>query len=62
MTKLEQDVSDALLGANIPIQREVQFGSFSVDFVAPSLMLAIEVDGEYWHDLMEEKQPLTESW
>jgi very-short-patch-repair endonuclease len=33
----------------LPYEQEVECDRYSIDFVVPSLQLAIEADGTYWH-------------
>lgn len=39
------------------VQREVRFGRWRVDAFVPSLNLAFEADGDYWHKLTERDRP-----
>ena len=46
-----------LFPMNIPFRKMVQFpmGPYRVDFAIPELKLAIECDGDQWHNLPDDK-------
>lgn len=49
--RLEKRFRKTLEQLNIPFRQEVPFGRFyCVDFTVDNQKLAIEVDGDYWHD------------
>lgn len=48
-TTPERLVREALDAANLDYQREWRVGRYSLDFAVLSVLLNIEVDGDYWH-------------
>lgn len=48
-TTLEATVRDALERLAIPFEQERQCGRYSIDFALLPLGVALEVDGDYWH-------------
>lgn len=48
-TTLEAAVRDALEKLAIPFEQERRCGRYSIDFALLLLGIALEVDGEYWH-------------
>lgn len=46
---LEKSIAKTLDSLHVPYESEYRIGRFLVDFAIPSLNLAIEADGEYWH-------------
>jgi len=48
-TLLEKAMRNALESAGVEFIQEAKIGRYSVDFLVPSARVAIEVDGEYWH-------------
>jgi len=51
MTSLEQSMYKLLLNMDIPFKKWIQFplGKYKADFAIPAIKLAIECDGDYWH-------------
>ena len=49
-TTIERRVRLALEGIAAPFTQEQRVGRWSLDFAIPEQQLAIEVDGNYWHD------------
>ncbi len=49
-TSLEKTVRGALEGLDISYIREARMGSYWVDFILPDLRVALEADGDYWHN------------
>jgi len=39
--------------ATVPFEAEKRFGRWSIDLAIPSIGVAIELDGEYWHSIPE---------
>lgn len=56
MTDMEQSVWEALALSGMTITREKPIGRYSADFVIEELKIAIEADGNYWHDVIEVKE------
>lgn len=52
-SRLEMLVEYVLREEKLGYEREHRIGQFVVDFVLPDLGIAIEADGEYWHDKAE---------
>jgi very-short-patch-repair endonuclease len=48
-TGIEMSIEAALISRGLEYESQVRFGRFVVDFYIPSLQLAIECDGCYWH-------------
>jgi very-short-patch-repair endonuclease len=48
-TGIEREMRKALSALNVPFQPQLRIGRYFVDFAIPSKMIAIEVDGAYWH-------------
>lgn len=58
-TSLESTIRESLERLEIPFIQEHQVLRYSIDFAIPSKMLAIEADGDYWHD--DEKDSIRDS-
>lgn len=52
LTSLEQKMNQMLHGMNLPFNYLAQYplGPYRADFAVPALKLALEVDGEKWHN------------
>lgn len=48
-TNLEARVRQALTVVGVEFVQEYRVGRYSIDFAIPAKMIAIEVDGTYWH-------------
>lgn len=46
---LEQTIRLAITAIGIPFEQEYRIGRYCIDFYLPTLNIALEVDGEYWH-------------
>jgi very-short-patch-repair endonuclease/intein/homing endonuclease len=59
MTSLEQIMYKLLMGMSLPFRKFAQLpmlnGKYKTDFAIPSLLLAIECDGDAWHGTPEAK-------
>lgn len=49
-TRLEARIGAALQDLGVRFVREHRVGRYSVDFAVVGIKLAIEADGDYWHD------------
>jgi very-short-patch-repair endonuclease len=50
-TRIEQALMNELDRRNIPYQREYVIGKYHIDIALPGCKIAIEADGDYWHNL-----------
>jgi very-short-patch-repair endonuclease len=55
-TDIEKIVESFLIQNSIIYCFEHQIGLYSIDFAIPSMMIAIECDGDYWHSLPKRKR------
>jgi very-short-patch-repair endonuclease len=57
LTSLEQTMWKTLVAMRLPFHAFAQYplGPYKTDFAIPSLKLAIEIDGQYWHKNPETK-------
>lgn len=72
LTSLEQIMYKNLLSIPVPFKKWIQFplGKYKADFAIPAIKLAIECDGDYWHqqpqarahDLMRDKELANYGW
>jgi len=69
MSSLERKFKDLLDGIGIFYEQQYPIKQFFVDFAIPSLKIAIEVDGNYWHqdkdkarDYLRQKEIEAEGW
>lgn len=60
MSYPEQITFDWLKEHNISFKHQKQFGKYFVDFYIQDKNLAIEIDGEHWHD--KERDKIRDSW
>jgi len=50
---LEARAREALGSLRIEFVQEAKVGRYSVDFLLPTMRIALEVDGAYWHRIPE---------
>ncbi len=67
MTSIEKKMSELLDNVGIEYIYQYPILNFDVDFAIPSLKIAIECDGEYWHqdkekDLIRQRKIENEGW
>ncbi len=63
-TSIEIAIEALLVDMGVPYSPQEQIGQWSVDFLIPAASLAIECDGDYWHQLprVQLKDAIKEAW
>lgn len=56
-TKLARTLRDYLEGLGMKLEPEVSFWPYTVDLYDQRHHIAIEADGQYWHDKLERERP-----
>lgn len=55
-TSIEQKMAETLTKIGIEFEEQYKIGRYFVDFYIPSHNILIECDGNYWHDIKENKE------
>jgi very-short-patch-repair endonuclease len=55
-TSIERKVAAALRALGIEFVREYRIGRYSIDFFVPASNIAIEADGDYWHNASHDQK------